>query len=63
MKEEKNKRIMTKLTLLWEKHPNFTLTQLLWTLAKSKYVFYYVEDDYIEQRIDRYLLKEKISDD
>lgn len=54
---------MTKLTLLWEKHPHFTLIQLLWTLARSKYVFYYVEDDYIEQRIDRYLLKEKISDD
>lgn len=56
-------RIINKLELLWNKHPDLRLTQLLWILARSNYVFFFVEDDYIEKRIDKFILKDKISDD
>lgn len=52
--------IISKLQSLWEKNPDLRLTQLLWTVAKCQYVFFFVEDDYIEKTIDLMLTKPRI---
>lgn len=47
-------RILGKLILYWNDHPDLRLTQLLWNIAlASPYMFFYVEDDEIEKGLDR----------
>lgn len=51
-------RIISKLALCWASNPELRLSQLLWMLAKkSPMVFFYVDDDIIESRLDSFVEK------
>jgi uncharacterized protein YihD (DUF1040 family) len=57
---ERIDRMVEKLTILWKKYPDFRLTQLMWELGRSEYTFFYVEDKYIEEKLDRCISRGKI---
>ena len=54
--------IIEKLRAVWKKNPDLRITQLLWALARSNYTFFYVEDDFVEKRLDRALLNNRLDE-
>lgn len=54
--------IIDKLREVWKQYPDLRLTQLMWILGRSKYAFFYVEDDHINSKLDRALLHKKLDD-
>jgi uncharacterized protein YihD (DUF1040 family) len=47
------KRILSKLSALWEKEPDTRLGQLLSNLANQKSDLFYLEDEELEAAIDK----------
>jgi uncharacterized protein YihD (DUF1040 family) len=52
--------IIDKLREVWKQYPDLRLTQLMWELGRSEYTFFYVEDKYIEEKLDRCISRGKI---
>lgn len=57
---QKIDEIVEKLRTVWKQHPDLRLTQLMWELGRSNYTFFYVEDKYIEEKLDRTISRGKI---
>ena len=63
MKDPKRiKRIIKKLKKVWKQHPDLNLNKLLWNISRSDYAFIYVDDDFIEKKLDKVLLTGNINE-